>query len=97
MANAVLLNAVTGDTTGTGASRSGPCTVTCTGSMGGGRVIVQVAIADTAALYTDGTVAEIRENEAHRPVHIDHVGTYYIRANLVESKTTAACTVNANQ
>ena len=91
---ATLLSAVTEDTTGSGASHTGPATVWVSGSAGGGTVEIQAAPSDTPSKYVPmGRLSQIKHP---RVVTVDALGTYFLRAVLVGS-TGASLTVETTQ
>ena len=96
---AVLLNAVTANTTGTGASHSGPCTVCVRGTLGGARVVIQGADADSAANYTklDRSIMPQHIFEDKGCVSINAYGTYFLRAVLENAGSTTNVTVETTQ
>lgn len=86
---ATLLNAVSADTTGTGASHVGPCTVHFEGSMGGGFVRLLMASADA-------NYREFHTTRYSQPIDVNAQGTYYLRADLIGS-SGASLTVKTTQ
>ena len=91
---ATLLSAVSSDTTGTGASHTGPCTVFVSGSLGGGEVTLDIAPSDTAGKYVPaGRVSTITQPGSYT---IDALGTYFLRARLSRS-SGASVTVETTQ
>lgn len=86
---ATLLNAVTEDTTGTGAELTGPCSVIVRGTLGDGTVHLEAADADSAGNYEPiGRDAQVK---APGWVTVDILGTYFLRARIVGS-TSPSCT-----
>jgi hypothetical protein len=91
---ATLLDGVEEDTTGTGASHSGPCTVFVSGDLGGGEVSLDIAPSDTAGKYVPaGRASTITQPGSYT---VDALGTYFLRARLSRS-TGADVTVETTQ
>ena len=91
---ATLLNGVTTDTVGTGASHTGPCSVFVTGTLGGGVVTLEIAPSDTSAKY----VSAGRDSVLSQPgsYTVDAQGTYFLRARIDRS-TSPSVTVETTQ
>ena len=94
---ATLLSAVTTDTTGSGASHSGPCTVMVHGDsvFDGAQVLIEIANTDTAADYTPIG----REGYFKQPgsFNCQGQGTYYLRAVLRDAGTNTSVTCVTTQ
>jgi len=91
---ATLLNAVTEDTTGSGAAMTGPCTVWVSGSAGGGTVEIQAASSDTAGKYVP--MGRITQIQHPRPINVEAYGSYYVRA-VLRGSTSPSLTVETTQ
>jgi len=91
---ATLLDGVTTDTVGTGASHTGPCSVFVTGTLGGGVVTLEIAPSDTSAEY----VPAGRNSVLWQPgsYTVDAQGTYFLRARIDRS-TSPSVTVETTQ
>ena len=96
---ATLLNAVTANTTGTGESHTGPCTVFVRGELGGATVVIQGADADSAANYVRLDKSLIRQDvfRGTGASTISGEGTYYLRAVLTGASATTNVTVVTTQ
>jgi hypothetical protein len=96
---ATLLNAVTANTTGTGASHSGPCSVWVRGVLGGATVVIQGADADQAANYVrlDSTILAVDVFRTNGCCSVNAQGTYFLRAVLNNAGSTTAVTVETTQ
>ena len=96
MANITLLNGVSANTTGSGASVTGACAVHTDNLLHTEAVTIQMALADTAADYR--TVSRIPGPDP-MIIRIDNPGTYYLRAILsgVASGRSGTVTVKACQ
>ncbi len=97
---ATLLSAVSTNTTGTGASHTGPCTVFARGTFDGARVVIQVADADSAANYTKADNVSIPNPSRFQEkgnCAINAQGTYFIRAILENAGSSTSVTVVTTQ
>lgn len=97
---ATLLSAVSANGNGSGASHSGPCTVFVTGTfIGGETVTVEVASADTDALYVkpDKSVMVMSRFGGKGSCVLSATGTYYVRAALSNAKSGTSVTVVTTQ
>jgi hypothetical protein len=92
---ALLLDGVTEDTAGTGATHTGPCSVFVYGDLGKGHIELFAAPSDTAGEYSPaGRISRL----SHPGSFIcDLVGTYFLKASLVGATETADCTVETVQ
>lgn len=94
---ATLLNGVTSDTTGSGASHSGPCSVFVRGDLGGGTVTIQVSDDNTNFVKADNVSTPNPANfKAPGSLALNCQGTYYVRA-ILEGSTSPSCTVVTTQ
>lgn len=77
---ATLLTTAAANTTGTGASHTGPATVFVRGTFDGARVIVQVSDDDSTYVKADN-ISPAKPSRITAPgvCAIDGKGTYYIR------------------
>lgn len=94
---ATLLNAVTTNTTGTGASHSGPATVFVRGTFDGATVVVQVSDNNTNFVKADNGVANPAHLKAPGVVAINCQGTYYIRCNLTGAGASTSVSAISTQ
>lgn len=97
---ASLLTSATANTTGTGASHSGPCTVWVRGTLGGATVVIQAADVDSDANYVK--VDNISQPAAGTfkdkgCLLISATGTYYVRAVLSNAGSSTSVTVTTTQ
>ena len=83
---ATLLSSVTTNTTGTGASHSGPCTVFVRGTFDGATVVIQVSDDDAAYVKADNvSITNPCAFKNDGCVSINAYGTYYVRAVLANA------------
>ena len=96
---ATLLNAVTADTTGSGASHSGPATVWVRGELGGATVVIQGADADSAANYVklDNSIIPSDVFRTTGSSAVNAQGTYYLRALISNAGSATNVTVVTTQ
>lgn len=95
---ATLLNAVTANTTGTGASHSGPATVHVHGTFDGATVVIQVSDDDTTYEKADNVSAVSPATFRNGGVmSINAYGTYYLRAILENSGGSTSISVKTTQ
>lgn len=97
---ATLLSAVTANTTGTGASHTGPCTVFVSGTFGGATVVLQVADADAAGKYVNADAVGVpNQGQLSGPgaISLNCYGTYYVRAILGNAGSTTSVTAISTQ
>lgn len=94
-----LLNAVTTNTTGSGASHTGPATVWVRGELGGATVVIQGADTDVAANYVNLDKSVIAENvfRATGGMQCSAVGTYFLRAVVGNAGPATNVTVVTTQ
>jgi len=92
---ATLLDGVSSDTTGTGASHTAPATVFVRGTMDGARVVIQVSDDDTTYVKADNISLQnpCVFNGITGCCNIDGNGTYYIRAVLENAGSSTSVTV----
>jgi hypothetical protein len=92
---ATLLSSVTADTTGTGASHSGPATVFVTGVFDGAFVDVQVSADDVTYVGIDSDYEgkNMGRFRSAGTVNVDARGTFYLRASLrnAGASTSISC------
>ena len=93
---ATLLDAVTSDGAGTGASHTGPCTVIPhrDSVFDGARVSLQIADTDTATDYANIDGAVITTSDA---ININARGTYYLRAVVLDAGSSTSITIKTTQ
>lgn len=96
---AAILTTASTNGFGSGESRTGPCTVYATGEFGTGEVVIQIATADTAALYVRPDKAIMRESRIRAPgaILISATGAYYIRAGVSGANGSTSITVTTVQ
>lgn len=98
---ATLLNAVTSNTTGSGASHDGPCTVFARGTFDGARVVIQIADENVAASFQKAdnisTPNPARFDGHGGTVTIHGQGTYFVRAILENAGGSTSVTVVTTQ
>ena len=96
---ATLLNAVTANTTGTGASHTGDCTVWVRGVFDGATVCVQGADADSADNYVGLDRGVMRQDTFRGPgsMACNGKGTYYLRASINNAGPLTNVTVVTTQ
>ena len=83
---ATLLNNVTTDTTGIGASHTGPCTVFVRGVFDGATVKIEVSDDDTTYIDADNTsFVNTTIISSDSCVNINCLGTYYVRCVLADA------------
>lgn len=95
---ATLLNAVTADTTGTGASHTGPATVFVRGTFDGASVVIQVSDDDTNYVKADN-VSTPNPATFNGPgsVTINAYGTYYIRGVVKNAGSSTSISAVSTQ
>lgn len=96
---ASLLTTQTTDTTGTGQSHSGPCTVWVRGTLAGATVVIQGADANSAANFGKLDRSIIRQ-DVFRDKGCSTVtayGTYFLRAILSGATASTSVTVETTQ
>ena len=93
---ATLLSTQTTNTTGSGASHTGPCTVHVYGTFDGAEVVLEMADSDTAAEYVpigrQGTF-----NKTGGNCTVDAQGTYFLRAKLNRAGSSTSVSVTTTQ
>ena len=92
---ATLLNNVTTNTVGTGASQTGPCTVFVRGVFDGATVDIQVADQDVNASYVRAdSVSSPNPSSLRNPgcTIINATGTYFVRAAVNGAGTNTSIT-----
>ena len=97
---AALRTNQTTNTTGTGASHSGPCTVFVRGVLGGANVQIQVADEDVSASYVNADVVSVpnaSEFRATGAVSLNCFGTYFVRAILSKAGSSTSVSVVTTQ
>ena len=96
---ATLLNAVSVNGAGSGASHSGPCTVFVSGTFDGATVTVEVADADTAAKYSKPTKSIAPESRFAEKgsVTLNAYGTYFVRAVVSNAGSNTSVTAISTQ
>lgn len=95
---ATLLSSVTTDTTGTGASHSGPATVWVRGTFDGAEVVIQVSDDDTTYVKADNvSIPNPARFKGNGCVAIGAVGTYYIRAVLSNAGSSTSVSAVTTQ
>ena len=93
---ATLLSSVTEDTTGTGASHSGPATVFVRGVFDGASVSVLVSDDDTNYVKPDN-LAGRSHLTVPGAVSITAYGTYYIRCDVVGTGSSTSVSAVSTQ
>ncbi|HMA77849.1 MAG TPA: hypothetical protein VKP88_01760 [Candidatus Paceibacterota bacterium] len=97
---ATLLDGVTTDTVGTGASHTGPCSVFVTGTPDGATVTIEVSPTTNTADYVKADRSLINcavfRNQTGSSV-VDGQGTYYVRALLSGAGDSTDVTVTTTQ
>lgn len=94
---ATLLSAVTTDTTGTGASHSGDCTVWVTGTLDGATVVIQGAPTDANYVKLDRSILPQSRFSEPGACHVSGKGTHYLRAILENAGSNTNVTVTTTQ
>jgi len=96
---ATLLNEATSNTTGSGESHSGPCTVFVRGVLDGATVVIQGADADSAANYVrlDNSIIPSDVFRTNGSSTISGYGTYYLRALISNVGVATNVTVVTTQ
>jgi hypothetical protein len=93
---AALFSAETDDGAGTGASHTGACTVVLSGTLDGAIVEVELATADTDALYG---FCGVRFNDSTplRCANVSGNGTYYLRGRISNAGANTSVTLTTVQ
>ena len=92
---ATLLSSQTSDTTGSGASHSGPSSVHVRGTVGGATLHVEASDEDVSASYSPtGIITQFRKPGW---TNIEIKGTYFVRARLVGATSATSVTVVTTQ
>ena len=92
---AALLTDQTTNTTGSGSSHTGPCSVFIYGTFDGASVSIEAAHEDVAASYVPvGTPASAGEGKV---VAVNLQGTYYLRAKLNRAGSSTSLSVDTTQ
>lgn len=92
---AALLTDQASDTTGSGASHSGACSVHVAGEFDGATVHLEAAPTDTADDYVPcGVLSQLRSEGW---INVDISGSYYLRAKLARSGSDTSVTVTSVQ
>jgi len=97
---ATLLDGADEDTTGSGASHSGPCSVFVTGTPAGATVTLQVSPTTNTADYVKADRSLINQSVFRNQTGsatIDGQGTYYVRAILSGATASTSVTVTTTQ
>lgn len=97
---AALLTAAAANTTGSGASHSGPATVFVRGTFDGATVVIQVSDEDVSASYVKAdNVAPAKPSRlaAKGSCYINATGTYYIRCIVSGGGSSTAITAVSTQ
>ena len=73
---------------GTAVSFSAPCTVHCTGVLGGARVILEVSLTGDS-----GTWSRAHTFRNLSATNVDHQGTYFLRGKVGAGDATTSVTL----
>lgn len=95
-----LLTNVTSDTTGSGQSHSGPCTVFVTGTMDGATVVIEGSPTTNTADYVKldrSIVPQAQFIDRTGASAVDGQGTYYLRAVLTNAGSSTSVSVETTQ
>ena len=92
---ATLLSTQTTNTTGSGASHTGPCSVLVKGTMDGASVSLEPADSDSEANYHPIGIAATFTSTGWVSVHLQ--GTYFLRAKLNRAGASTSVTVVTTQ
>lgn len=82
-----------GDTTAAAVEHTGPCTVWVTGDMKGGKISLEAGAA-SARLAPTGRISQISQPGSY---NVDAVGTYFLKATLVNGGASPTCIVETTQ
>lgn len=95
---AALLSSATSNTTGTGASHSGDCTVWVTGTFDGATVVIQGSNTDSNYGKLDNiTIPNPATFKAPGCLAVNAKGTYYLRAVLSGAGSNTSVSVTTTQ
>lgn len=96
---ATLLNGVSANGAGSGASHSGPCTVFVHGTFDGATVVIQGSDADTDAKYSrlDRSILPQDKFQVKGNCAVQAYGTYYLRAVVSNAGSSTSITVVTTQ